>query len=58
MSSNSNDPFSGFDSFSFASMIHNIGAGIGTGFVRIEVATPVAGSDGFTSLWVRLNPTF
>ena len=58
VSSNSNDPFSGFDSFSFASMIHNIGAGIGTGFVRIEVATPVAGSDGFTSLWVRLNPTF
>jgi hypothetical protein len=58
VSSNSNDPFSGFESFGFNTLTHNIGAGIGTGFVRLEIATPLSGSEGFTSLWVRLNPTF
>lgn len=55
---NSKDPFSGFEAFNFSDLTHNLGAGIGTGIVRFEVATPVAGSDGFTSLWIRLNPTF
>ncbi|XWN38335.1 MAG: hypothetical protein ROO71_05210 [Balneola sp.] len=54
----SKSAFSGFDSFRVKNLTHNIGAGIGTGFVRLEVSTPVAGSNGFTSLWVRLNPTF
>ena len=58
VNSNSNDPFSGFESLGVKTLTHNIGAGIGTGFIRLEVATPIAGSDGFTSLWVRLNPTF
>jgi len=58
VANNSNDPFSGFESFTFSEFTHNIGAGIGTGFIRFEVATPVAGSEGFTSLWIRLNPTF
>lgn len=58
VNSSSNDPFSGFESLELQTLTHNFGAGIGTGFVRIEVATPVAGSEGFTSLWVRLNPTF
>lgn len=57
-SSDSNNLFEGFNTFKFGQLTHNIGAGIGTGFVRFEVATPVAGSEGFTSLWIRLNPTF
>ena len=58
VNNNSNDPFSGFDSFRLNQLTHNIGAGLGTGTVRFEVATPVAGSEGFTSFWIRLNPTF
>lgn len=56
--SSSKYPLSGFNSFEFDELTQNIGAGIGTGLVRLEVATPVAGSKGFTSFWVRLNPTF
>ncbi|MFY0684372.1 MAG: hypothetical protein JXR20_07460 [Balneola sp.] len=58
VTSNSKDPFTGFESFGFSELAHNIGAGIGTGFIRFEIATPVVGSEGFTSFWVRLNPTF
>lgn len=58
VNNSSESALSGFDSFGFKQLTHNVGAGIGTGFVRLEVATPLAGSEGFTSLWVRLNPTF
>tara|TARA_R110002096_G_scaffold231766_11_gene421577 strand:- start:7922 stop:9163 length:1242 start_codon:yes stop_codon:yes gene_type:complete len=52
------DPFSGFDTFAFSELSHNVGAGIGFGILRFELATPIANSQGYTSLWVRLNPTF
>ncbi|MEP1305528.1 MAG: hypothetical protein ABJK11_07555 [Balneola sp.] len=58
ISNNSTDPFSGFENFAFNKLTHNIGSGIGTSFIRFEVATPIAGSEGFTSFWIRLNPTF
>ena len=58
ISNNSNDPFTGFESFQMKQLNHNIGAGIGSGIIRFELATPIAGSQGFTSFWIRLNPTF
>ena len=58
IANNSNDPFTGFESFQLNQLAHNVGAGIGTGIVRFEVATPVAGSQGYTAFWVRFNPTF
>lgn len=58
VNNSSRDPLSGFESFELSQLSHNIGAGIGTGLVRFEFSTPVAGSDGFTSFWIRLNPTF
>lgn len=58
VANNSNDPFSGFGTFQLNQLSHNVGAGIGTGIVRFEVATPIAGSQGYTAFWVRLNPTF
>ncbi len=56
--SNNKDPFSGFESFKLNSLSHNLGAGIGLGILRFELATPIANSPGYTSVWVRLNPTF
>jgi len=58
ITNNSDDPFSGFESFQMKQLAHNAGAGIGTGIIRLEVAAPIAGSEGFTSFWIRFNPTF
>ncbi len=57
-SSDGKDPFSGFNSFAIRELSHNVGAGIGLGILRFELATPIANSQGYTSFWVRLNPTF
>lgn len=51
-------PLDGFEKFGLDKLNHSIGFGIGVDLIRLEVATPVAGSEGQTSFWVRLNPTF
>ena len=56
--SDNKDPFDGFSSFSTNKLTHNIGAGIGLGSLRFELATPFADSQGYTAFWVRFNPTF
>ncbi len=51
------NPFSNYD-ISFSELSHNAGIGIGMGMLKVEVAKPVAGAEGQTSFWIRLNPTF
>ncbi len=58
VNNNSKDPFSGFNNFNFDRLTHNIGGGVGLSFLRLEIATPLEGSEGFTTFWIRLNPTF
>lgn len=54
----SSNPLSGFDSFSIGDMQHDVGAGIGTGAFRVEVAWPLKTFDKSPALWIRFNPTF
>ncbi len=51
------NPFSNY-SLSFPDLSHNLGMGIGMGMLRFEISKPVAGVQGQTSFWIRLNPTF
>lgn len=51
-------PFRGFREFSFADMQHDLGAGIGTGAFRFELAWPLKTFDRSAHFWVRFNPTF
>ncbi len=55
---NSADPLKGFEDFTFQELNHNIGSGVGFDFIRFEVATPLSGSEGNTTFWVRLNTSF
>jgi hypothetical protein len=54
----SKDPFDGLESFKLDGLVHNIGAGLGTSMIRLEIATPVSRSYGYTTFWLRFNPTF
>lgn len=54
----SNDPLDGFQDVNFKNFTHNVGVGVGVNMLRLEVATPVARSEGFTAIWLRINPTF
>lgn len=54
---NATNPLADY-SISFSELSHNAGIGIGLGMLRVEVAKPIAGVEGHTSFWVRLNPTF
>lgn len=51
-------PVSGFSEFRFSDMQHDIGAGIGTGAFRFELAWPLNNFDRSAHLWLRFNPTF
>tara|TARA_R100000908_G_scaffold61985_2_gene40804 strand:+ start:80262 stop:81437 length:1176 start_codon:yes stop_codon:yes gene_type:complete len=54
---NTNNPVANFD-IPMAELSHNAGVGLGLGAVRFEVAQPIIGSEGRTSFWIRLNPSF
>lgn len=54
----SENPFTGFKQFTFSSLQHDFGVGIGTGAVRAELAWPLKTFDSSPVLWIRFNPTF
>ncbi|MDR9419682.1 hypothetical protein [Gracilimonas sp.] len=54
--SNSN-PMNDFD-ITTHDLTHNVGVGLGLGMMRFEIAKPVAGAEGRSVFWIRLNPTF
>ncbi|MDZ7806814.1 MAG: hypothetical protein U5K71_06835 [Gracilimonas sp.] len=51
------NPLDHFD-IVFSDLSHNIGMGLGLGFIKFEVAKPVTGAGGQSVFWIRLNPTF
>lgn len=55
---NGNDPFTGFSAFDFKDVEHDIGMGIGSSFIRLELAWHLNNLDQKPALWIRLNPTF
>ena len=52
------NPLDALGGFKLNQLTHNAGVGIGTGIFRFEVATPIAGEDGDTAFWIRMNPIF
>lgn len=52
------DPTTAFENFAVSDLAHNGGIGLGSDMFRVEIAKPLTGSDGFTALWIRLNPSF
>lgn len=52
------NPLTGFSSFSFADIRHNAGFGIGTDFIRFEIAWDLKYPRRAPEFWIRLNPTF
>ena len=55
---NSRNPFSGFDRFSFSDLKYNGGIGIGSSFIRCELAWDLNNPDRAPVFWIRFNPTF
>lgn len=53
----SDDPLGHFN-ISFGDLSHNVGMGLGLGFIKLEVAKPISGAGGQSVFWLRLNPTF
>lgn len=53
----SSNPLNDFDITAY-DLTHNIGVGLGLGMVRFEIAKPLAGAEGQSVFWIRLNPTF
>lgn len=54
----SSNPFKGLDEFSFSSMQHDAGVGIGSRAIRFELAWPLKEFNNSPGLWIRFNPTF
>ena len=55
---NSKAPLSGFDRFNFAELQHNGGIGLGSSFIRFELAWDLRNTARAPVLWIRFNPTF
>jgi outer membrane protein assembly factor BamA len=53
----SGNPLDHYD-ISFSDLSHNIGMGLGLGFLKLEIAKPISGTGGQSVFWLRLNPTF
>lgn len=51
------NPIEHFD-LALSDLSHNVGIGVGLGMIRFEMAKPIAGAEGQSSFWIRLNPTF
>jgi len=54
---NSN-PFSGLDRFSVPELSHNAGIGLGSSFLRGELAWDLNNTASAPVFWIRFNPTF
>lgn len=54
---NTNNPLAPFD-IAISQFSHNAGVGLGLGAVRFEVAQPITGTNGRSTFWIRLNPSF
>lgn len=53
----SDNPLDHYD-ISFSDLSHNMGMGLGLGFIKLEVAKPIFGVEGQSVFWLRLNPAF
>lgn len=51
------NPLNDYD-ISFSDLSHNLGMGLGLGFIKFEVAKPISGEGGQSVFWIRFNPTF
>ena len=51
-----NNPFEGYGEFSLTNMKHDIGVGIGSSVLRLELAWPTDRLDETPALWFRFNP--
>jgi hypothetical protein len=51
-------PLSGFDRFNFADLQHNGGIGLGSSFIRCELAWDLRNTARAPVFWIRFNPTF
>lgn len=51
------NPLNDYD-ISFSDLSHNVGMGLGLGFIKFEVAKPISGEGGQSVFWIRFNPTF
>jgi len=51
------NPLNEYD-ISFSDLSHNVGMGLGLGFIKFEVAKPISGEGGQSVFWIRFNPTF
>lgn len=51
------NPLNDYD-ISFSDLSHNVGIGLGLGFIKFEVAKPISGEGGQSVFWIRFNPTF
>lgn len=54
----SDNPFSGLSRFKFSELKHNGGIGVGTSFIRCELAWDLNNTGRAPVFWLRLNPTF
>jgi hypothetical protein len=53
-----NKPFADFSTFRFTDLRHNGGFGVGTSFIRCELAWDLDHTSRSPVFWIRLNPTF
>ena len=54
----SSNPFRGMREFSFSSMQHDAGVGLGSRALRAELAWPLKEFGNSPVFWIRFNPTF
>lgn len=48
----------GFDDFAVSEFVHNGGIGLGTNFIRAEIAWDLQDTSVSPVIWIRFNPTF
>ncbi len=53
-----NNPLTGFSAFTLTDVRHNAGFGIGSNFIRFEVAWDLKHASRAPEFWIRFNPTF
>ncbi len=53
-----NNPLTGFSAFTLADVRHSAGFGLGSNFIRFEVAWDLKHASRAPEFWIRFNPTF
>ena len=48
----------GFEDFAVSEFVHNGGIGLGTNFIRAEIAWDLQDTSVNPVVWIRFNPTF